>query len=158
MKIAKEVAEKYPRLELYTTSFFKKSKDDPVSWDDPIANTLSLVGAGPNKLTWEFVVEQPHCNLLGRVHGGCVATLIDICSSFAIMVNSGRHQWEMLGVSSDLSVTYMSGAAVGQVLRIECETQRVGKNLANIHTKIYDQQNRVCYSGSHTKFNIVPRL
>ncbi|KAI8376723.1 hypothetical protein EDC96DRAFT_495608, partial [Choanephora cucurbitarum] len=72
------------------------------------------------------------------------------------MANSGRHQWEMIGVSSDLSVTYMSGAAVGQVLCTECETQRVEKNLANICTKIYDQQNHVCYSGSHTKFNIVP--
>ncbi|KAI8327021.1 hypothetical protein EDC96DRAFT_533015, partial [Choanephora cucurbitarum] len=140
MKIAKEVAEKYPRLELYATSFFTKSKDDLTSWDDSIASTLSLVDAGPNKLTWEFVVEQSHCNLLSRLHGGCVATLIDVCSSFAIMVSSGRHQWEMIGVSSDLSF------AVGQVVRIECETQRVGKNLANIYTKIYDQQNRVCYS------------
>ncbi|KAI8360882.1 HotDog domain-containing protein [Choanephora cucurbitarum] len=148
MKIAKEVAKKCPRLELYATSFFTKSKDDLASWDDSIASTLSL----------EFVVEQSHCNLLSRLHGGCVATLIDVCSSFAIMVSSGRHQWEMIGVSSDLSVTYMSGAAVGQVVRIECETQRVGKNLANIYTKIYDQQNRVCYSGSHTKFNIVPRM
>ncbi|KAI8383060.1 HotDog domain-containing protein [Blakeslea trispora] len=158
MKISKEIAKKYPRLELYISSFFGKSKDDPARWDDPLYPALKLVGAEPDKLIWEFTVEQVHCNILGRVHGGCVATLIDICSSFAIMVTSGKHQWEMLGVSSDLAVTYLSGAPLGEVLRIECETQRVGKNLANIHTKIFDQQNRVCYSGSHTKFNIAVKL
>jgi acyl-coenzyme A thioesterase 13 len=94
---------------------------------------------------------------LGNLHGGCVATLIDICSSFGILVTSGK-PWSLIGISTDLSVAYLRGVAEGEKLRIVCEPQRVGKTLANIYTKIYDSQNRLCYSGAHTKFNIDARL
>lgn len=94
---------------------------------------------------------------LGNIHGGCVATLIDICSSFAIIVGSGK-PWQLIGISTDLSVQYLRGVAEGETLRIVCDVQRVGKTLANIFTRIYDSQGRLCYSGSHTKFNIDSRL
>lgn len=94
---------------------------------------------------------------LGNLHGGCVATLIDICSSFAVLVGTGK-QWSLIGVSTDLSVAYLSGVSEGDVIRLECEVQRVGKTLANIFTRVYDQNNRLCYSGSHTKYNIDARL
>jgi acyl-coenzyme A thioesterase 13 len=94
---------------------------------------------------------------LRNLHGGCVATLIDICSSFAILVSSGK-PWYMVGVSTDLSVAYLRGVTAGETIRIECEVQRVGKTLANMFTRIYDSENRLCYSGSHTKFNIDSKL
>lgn len=98
-----------------------------------------------------------HFNRLGNLHGGCVATLIDICSSFAILVTTGK-PWSLIGISTDLSVAYLRGVPAGEVIRIECDVQRVGKTLANIFTRVYDSENRLCYSGSHTKFNIDSRL
>ncbi|OBZ85330.1 Acyl-coenzyme A thioesterase 13 [Choanephora cucurbitarum] len=157
MRSSEEITDKYPKLEAYIRSFLKKVKDDPTYWDSPIASALSLVSAEPNKITWKFVVGRSHSNIMGQLHGGCIATLIDICSSFAVLVTTDKYKWDML-VSSDLAVTYTNGVAVGEVLRIECEAQRVGKHLANIYTKIYDQQNRICYSGSNTKFNLSSKL
>lgn len=86
-----------------------------------------------------------------------MATLIDICSSFAVCCSSGK-QWNLIGISTDLSVSYLKGVSEGDTIRLECEIQRVGAKLANIFTRVYDQQNRLCYSGSHTKFNIDARL
>lgn len=86
-----------------------------------------------------------------------MATVIDICTSFAICCSSGK-QWNLIGISTDLSVSYLRGASEGDVLRLECGLQRAGSQLANMHAKVYDQHNRLCYSGSHTKFNIDARL
>lgn len=86
-----------------------------------------------------------------------MATLIDICSSFSILVAKGK-PWSLIGISTDLSVAYLRGVSEGEKLRIVCEPQRVGKTLANIFTRIYDCQGKLSYSGAHTKFNIDSRL
>lgn len=54
-------------------------------------------------------------NRLGNLHGGCVATLIDICSSFSIIVGSGK-SWNLIGISTDLSVAYLRGIAEGETI------------------------------------------
>jgi uncharacterized protein (TIGR00369 family) len=94
---------------------------------------------------------------LGNLHGGCVATLIDICSTFAIFVAEGK-TWNLGGVSTDLSVSYLRGVPEGETITLVCDVARVGKALANIHTKVYDNENRLCYAGTHTKFNIDSRM
>lgn len=80
-----------------------------------------------------------------------------MCSSVALLVAGGK-QWQIIGISTDLSISYLRGIAQGETIQIVCEVQRVGKTLASIYTKIYDAQNRLCYTGSHTKFNIDSRL
>ncbi|KAG2204192.1 hypothetical protein INT46_006076 [Mucor plumbeus] len=156
MKITKDAATSYPRLQ-DMVDYYNQKADGPTFWEHSVEKHLSIIAAKPNVLSWEFKVEEFHCNQLGNLHGGCVATLIDICSSFAVLVGTGK-KWELIGVSTDLSVAYLSGVAEGDVIRLDCEVQRVGKNLANIFTRVYDQKNRLCYSGSHTKYNIDSRL
>ena len=70
----------------------------------------------------------------------------------------GKGGWSLVGVSTDLTVSYMSGIAAGQTCRLECDVQRVGKSLANIYTKVYNKEGKLCYSGSHTKYCIDSRL
>ncbi|KAK4512749.1 uncharacterized protein ATC70_003455 [Mucor velutinosus] len=156
MKITQEAANAYPRLQ-EMVDYYNKKADGPTFWEHSVEQYLSITAAKPDVLSWEFTVEELHCNQLGNLHGGCVATLIDICSSFAVLVSTGK-QWSLIGVSTDLSVAYLSGVSEGDVIRLECEVQRVGKTLANIFTRVYDQNNRLCYSGSHTKYNIDARL
>ncbi|KAI9353923.1 HotDog domain-containing protein [Pilaira anomala] len=154
MKTTQEVAERYPKI-LETVDYFNR-EESFAFWEGNVSG-LSIVEAAPDVLTWEFKVEEKHCNQLGNLHGGCVATLIDICSSFAIIVSTGA-PWKLVGISTDLSITYLRGVAEGDTIRIVCDVQRVGRTLANMFTKIYDSQNRICYSGSHTKFNIDSKL
>ncbi|KAI9476005.1 MAG: HotDog domain-containing protein [Benjaminiella poitrasii] len=157
MKLDEKISERYPKLK-ETTDYYNRSHEKrPIFWEDNVAAELSIVAAEPDILTWEFTVKEKHCNQLGNLHGGCVATLIDICSSFAVLVSS-RKLWTLIGISTDLSVSYMRGVSEGETIRIVCEVQRVGSTLANIFTRVYDQEKHLCYSGSHTKFNIDSRL
>ncbi|KAI8977191.1 HotDog domain-containing protein [Mycotypha africana] len=158
MKIEKAVAQRYPQILQLVEQFNMREGQGAVFWEDNVIEELHIVGAEPDKLIWEFKVKEVHCNRLGNLHGGCAATLIDICSSFAVLTNSGKARWNLIGVSTDLSVSYLKGVPAETMIRLECEVQRVGKTLANIFTKVYNDQGQVCYTGSHTKFNIDPKL
>ncbi|KAI7882933.1 Thioesterase/thiol ester dehydrase-isomerase [Lichtheimia hyalospora FSU 10163] len=157
MKITPEAASKYPDLDDLVNLYSRRNKQS-VFWEDQVHAHLSIVDAQPNMLVWEFDVEEKHCNQLGNMHGGCVATIIDICSSFAILVFEGKRKWKLIGVSTDLGVSYMRGIPAGRKARLECDVQRVGKTLANIYTKVYDEDGNLCYAGSHTKYCIDANL
>lgn len=58
------------------------------------------------------------------------------------------------GVSTDISVSYVSPAKSGDVILIECFIYKIGKNLANTYTVIRNKINdKVIAIGQHTKFN-----
>ena len=56
------------------------------------------------------------------------------------------------GVSTDLSVTYLSsGGKVGDLLRAEVICDKFGKTLAYTSIKFHNAQNELVARGSHTK-------
>lgn len=59
MKITQEVAERYPKL-LETIDYFNR-EETSVFWEASVSG-LSIVEAAPDVLTWEFKVEENHCN------------------------------------------------------------------------------------------------
>ncbi|KAF7726906.1 hypothetical protein EC973_008201 [Apophysomyces ossiformis] len=157
MKILPEVAEKFPRLAEQLIICTRRDENTRY-WEDSVYSHLTVVEAAPDKVVWQFVVDESHCNQIGSWHGGCVATIIDICSSFALMVHEGKTQWKYLGVSTDLSVSYLRGVPSGTKARIECDVHRVGKSLANLFVKIYDEEGNLCYTGTHSKYCLDPKL
>lgn len=172
MQIEKKVGEAYPELD----SMIKTFQRVPGSAFEQIyEDGLTVIAAEPNKLTWQFIVEDKHTNRFkknlfeiestpanfffryGNLHGGLVATLIDMCSSFALKLSKGV-QWELIGVSTNMSIAYMKGVAPGNKIKLVSEVEHVGRTLANIYTKIYNEQGQLCYSGSHSKFNNAAKL
>ncbi|CAO3661122.1 unnamed protein product [Umbelopsis vinacea] len=150
MKIKPEVEANFPRLAENVTLW---NHHLGVTWDSSISANLTITEARPNFLVFEFIVGDDHINGIGNLHGGCVATLIDLCSSLAILVSGEKMSaWRSPGVSTELAVSYITGAPAGAKLRVENELLRAGKTLANLYTKIYDESGRLCYSGTHTKF------
>ncbi|KAG2217926.1 hypothetical protein INT45_012589 [Circinella minor] len=142
-----KVAQNYPALKKLVESYSSR-KEKSVFWEDKVLGESNIIDALLNRLIWE----------LGNIHGGCVATLIDICSSLAILTYEGKGGWFFVGVSTDLTVSYMSGIAAGQTCRLECDVQRVGQSLANIYIKVYNKDGKFCYSRSHTKYCIDSKL
>ncbi|KAG0169637.1 hypothetical protein DFQ28_011017, partial [Apophysomyces sp. BC1034] len=134
MKVSPEIIAQYPRLGEMVAVVTKRGGDADF-WDDHIYSNLTIIDAAPGKLTWEFEVEDMHCNQLGTWHGGCVATVIDACTSIAIAVYEGKTKWVLSGVSTELAVSYMRGIPSGETARVECEVHRVGKSLANLFAK-----------------------
>ncbi|KAI9496178.1 HotDog domain-containing protein [Zychaea mexicana] len=158
MKINPEIAKSFPDLYESALKYEERGRKNKL-WQEQVQNELTLVGAEPNKVTWEFEIAEKHCNLIGNFHGGCVATVIDVCSSFAILTNQGKHKWQFVGVSTGLSVAYLNGMSPGQVARIECEVQHVGKSVGSVFTRVYNKEdNRLCYTSTHGKYRIDARL
>ncbi|ORX56353.1 Thioesterase/thiol ester dehydrase-isomerase [Hesseltinella vesiculosa] len=157
MKTTAAIAEKYPEfaeiIKGYTEKIIKAA-----SWDAPVTRALLITDVKPGYLEFELEVQDVHCNMLGNIHGGCVATIIDLCSSMAIYVYEGNNKWKMPGISTDLTVSYMTGVSAGQKIRIVSEVQRLGKNLGNMYTVIYNEQGKACYAGGHTKYCMDARL
>ncbi|KAI9314556.1 HotDog domain-containing protein [Dichotomocladium elegans] len=158
MRINPAVSTRYPDLSAGLEKVFPILPPGDMPWDSSIAESLMVVDAAPNKIVWEFKIAKVHCNLLGGIHGGCIATLIDTCSSCALLMYDGKYKWKGLGVTTDLSVSYMRSMRAGQTARIECVVQRCGKNIANIYTEVMDETGAICYAGSHTKFSVDSRL
>ncbi|KAI8069166.1 HotDog domain-containing protein [Gongronella butleri] len=157
MKIDAAVAEKYPEF-AETCGLYWENLKKTNGWDLQLVKHLTVKDARPGAVVFELDVKEVHCNQLGNIHGGCVATAIDMCSSFAIYLYEGKNKWKMPGISTDLTVSYMLGVSEGQKIRIESEVQRLGKNMGNIYTVIYNEEGKACYAGGHTKFCIDSRL
>ncbi|KAI8342710.1 HotDog domain-containing protein [Chlamydoabsidia padenii] len=155
MKVGPSFTGAYPRLYSLLDHF---NKGRPHGWSDNVNDDLVLVSVQPEKIVFEFNVKPSHCNHLGNIHGGCVATLIDICTSFAVFAHQGKTKWKHFGVSTDLVISYYKGITEGETTGIECNVHRVGKNLANLTATIYNTEGQPCYTGSHTKFCVDSRL
>ena len=62
---------------------------------------MRVVSAGNGNCCCKMVVEEEHENRNGMLHGGMVATLVDIVTTAGLMTSD----WEAPGVSIELSVS-----------------------------------------------------
>lgn len=67
MKITPEAATKYPDLD-DLVKLYSRRNQQAIFWEDQVHAHLSIVDAQPNKLVWEFDVEEKHCNQLSIHH------------------------------------------------------------------------------------------
>ncbi|KAE8839803.1 hypothetical protein HRS9122_06408 [Pyrenophora teres f. teres] len=89
----------------------------------------------------------------GFIHGSVSATLIDWVGGVAIAAWDNRSK---AGVSTDIHISYVSGAKVGDTVEIEGKASKVGGTLAFTTATIWKLQDGrpgpVVATGSHTKF------
>ena len=115
---------------------------------DKVLNSVTLVSCGKDKCVFEATVKEEHLNLGGGMHGGYTATLVDSLSSIAIMAVD-----KPPGVSTDLSVTYLRPAKLGDILKIETVCVKAGKNLAHATVDITNKETgKLLVQGRQTKF------
>ncbi|OJD18114.1 hypothetical protein AJ78_01832 [Emergomyces pasteurianus Ep9510] len=97
-----------------------------------LLDNLRVTAARPGVVNFELDIQKEHTNRLGILHGGTIASMVDLGGSLAV---ASRGLFST-GVSTDLNVTYLnSGGKVGD------------KILAFTNT-----QNELLARGSHTKF------
>lgn len=92
----------------------------------PEANPRS---EGLAMVTFSYTVQPEHCNRLSNLHGGAAATLFDYCTTMPLCLINKPGFWSMLGVSRNLSVTYLRPIPVGQTVFIECDIVAAGGRL-----------------------------
>jgi uncharacterized protein (TIGR00369 family) len=77
---------------------------------------IRITAALPGKVNFELPVLKKHTNRLGILHGGTLASMVDLGGSLAL---ASRGLFST-GVSTDLNVTFLnSGGTIGDVVRGE---------------------------------------
>ncbi|UNI24525.1 hypothetical protein JDV02_010262 [Purpureocillium takamizusanense] len=97
----------------------------------PLLRVCSIRPNDPRPgVTFAFTVQREHCNNMGTMHGGCTASIFDVCTTLPVAFFLAPGSWEMLGVTRTLNVSYMLPVFVGDEVLIECEVLQIGKKLA----------------------------
>ena len=93
-------------------------------------------------------MQKEHTNRLGILHGGTIASMVDLGGSFAV-ASKGLFS---TGVSTDLNVTYInSGGKIGDMIHAEATCDKFGKTLAFTSIMFRNAKGELVARGSHTK-------
>jgi len=87
--------------------------------------------SGDGVSVMSLALEEKHMNPNGVVHGGVITTLMDEATGHAIVTIRGLEKMaEAPHATIDMSVSFLSGARVGDELVCEARTLRVGRAVA----------------------------
>ena len=95
---------------------------------------------------WKLTVGKQVTNPMGALHGGCIATLVDIFGTAAIALSAPE-----CGVASSLSVQYVSSAAMKSTVAWTAEIVKRGKRLVVVEVTARDRKGRLVARGCVTK-------
>lgn len=115
-----------------------------------IFSKLKIISLESGKCTAELKVEEEHCNLLGSLHGGVSATIVDSVSTYAL----ASHKFgAMPHVSVNINMEYLKAAKLGEEIQIIADTVKVGKTLAFLAVEIKEKNSgTLLVKGTHTKY------
>lgn len=128
---------------------------DRLNWDGKTGFDRSLTGievlaVEGGKARVRLPVSEAVQNLNGALHGGAVATLVDVVGTLAIMSadRDGRP-----GVSTDLNVSWFSPAPGGATVLVEATVLKSGRTLAFVQVDLRRENDGVLVAqGRMTKF------
>lgn len=128
------------------------SKIDPATLESGSAismlKTLNihLKEIGASHALMEVTVSDIHKNYLGGAHGGLIATLIDTVSFFPKpLLPSGKPC-----TTTNLNVTYVRPAAVGDLLTARAELLHLGRRMASVAVTVENQHGKLVAHGTTT--------
>ncbi|KAF2665663.1 esterase [Microthyrium microscopicum] len=114
-----------------------------------LLNNLRVTSAVPGRVKFEIEVEKDHTNRLDILHGGTIASMVDLGGSLAV-ASKGLYT---TGVSTDLNVTYLSsGGKIGDKVLAEVTCDKFGKTLAYTSIQFMNEKGQIFARGSHTKY------
>ena len=92
-------------------------------------------------------------NLNGTLHGGAVATIIDVATTIAVMSMDKKNR---ANVSAELNMSFLSSSPIGKDIFIMSQVDRIGKNVAFTQCWLYNEANELLVSGRHIKSFLSP--
>ncbi|KAL2836516.1 HotDog domain-containing protein [Aspergillus pseudoustus] len=114
-----------------------------------LLDSLRVTAARPGTVNFELDIQKEHTNRLNILHGGTIASMVDLGGSLAV-ASRGLYA---TGVSTDLNVTYLSsGGQVGDKILAEVTCDKFGKTLAYTSIRFMNGNGDVFARGSHTKY------
>ncbi|KAI0912669.1 Thioesterase/thiol ester dehydrase-isomerase [Ustulina deusta] len=110
---------------------------------------IRITNAVHGKVDFELDITKDHTNRLKILHGGTIASMVDLGGSLAV-ASTGLYG---TGVSTDLNVTYLSGGGkVGDKITATAVCDKIGKTLAYTSVTFRNSKGELAARGSHTKY------
>ncbi|KAI0173068.1 Thioesterase/thiol ester dehydrase-isomerase [Hypoxylon sp. FL1284] len=110
---------------------------------------IRVTNAVAGKVDFELDITKDHTNRLKIIHGGTIASMVDLGGSLAV-ASMGVYA---TGVSTDLNVTYLSGGGkVGDKISGSAVCDKMGKTLAYTSVTFRNAKGELAARGSHTKY------
>lgn len=144
--------------------FLTYAERDGIVWgQDPRAATEQPVRARQGTMRFRLQVQPHMANPFGTMHGGCIASVIDLLSSFLLSLFSPGEQgtsWFSTGVSQSLTVHYLAPNIVGTWIEVESRMLSLSRNLALVQTDVYQldgrdgKRVRHTATSTHTKVDV----
>jgi len=120
----------------------------------PLLVTLGIgcSAIGSDYCRMEVTVDERHRNFYGGAHGGLLATLVDTVCFFAEpLLPSGR-----LLTTSQLNVTYLRPAAVGDHLVAESKILHLGRRTVHVDVTVRNQHGDLVVHGTGSLLDVSP--
>ncbi|KAI8628360.1 Thioesterase/thiol ester dehydrase-isomerase [Xylariaceae sp. FL1651] len=112
-------------------------------------NQIRVTNAVYGKVDFELDITRDHTNRLKILHGGTIASMVDLGGSLAV-ASTGLYA---TGVSTDLNVTYLSGGGkVGDKITATAVCDKIGKTLAYTSVTFRNSKGELAARGNHTKY------
>ena len=115
----------------------------------PYPNLLSmkLIDIGAGFAVMEIEIEKKHTQLLGAVHGGAMASLVDTATYWSVYY--GVENPDAWLTTVDLKVNYLAPASTGKLIARGTQI-KVGKKLCYASAEITDSDGAIVAHGSST--------
>jgi acyl-CoA thioesterase len=107
---------------------------------------IHLEGIGETHAVMEVTVAALHGNYFGGAHGGLLATLVDTVAFFPRpLLPSGK-----ACTTTNLNVTYVRPAAMGDLLTARSELLHLGRRMASVTVTVKNQKEKLVAHGTVT--------
>ncbi|EMD40335.1 hypothetical protein CERSUDRAFT_110928 [Gelatoporia subvermispora B] len=126
-------------------------------WDGMVATEMNAYrrpedGKQHARGIFELTVDINMQNRRKTLHGGCIATLIDVCTS---LVLNAIH--DEPSVTQVLDTVFHAPVPTGARVRIVCDTISIGKRAITLRCEVWDiTNNRLAATGVHVKMSPSP--
>jgi acyl-coenzyme A thioesterase 13 len=105
------------------------------------------IRAGEGEIQCRVRVTPSAVNMFDTMHGGCLATLVDVVSTAALVTVTGKP-----GVSVSITMNYVRAGAKDAELEVRSRVAKHGKRLATMITDVVDvASGELCVTGTHVK-------
>jgi uncharacterized protein (TIGR00369 family) len=103
---------------------------------------IEVVEQGPGLAVMQMPVRREAFNQIGNLHGGAIATLIDLAAGIAAARGSGLDPGKEVLVTADLHVHYL-GRPHGDMVYARARVINAGRQLTLVDCQVTDQEDRI---------------
>lgn len=106
----------------------------------------TLLEVNEGLATISYKIRHEMTNPLGTIQGGVMAALIDDTMGLAFYTLFEKNMF----TTTNLNINYLYGAKEGEEVIVKAEVVRIGKKIANVECKVYNQDREIiCTSTSN---------